>query len=351
MKTVIPVLRALFSALRREQQSRITTSGNNLYYAAAASMFLMDPAIAGFVAILVVIVVFFPLSADPLRLIPRSRLQLWPLTRNDRRLLRAISPWLNPISWLVAAFVLWRRVSTGAAALAASIFLIAFVTPQRRRASGRGVFAWIPRFPGRLGELIRKNLRGLLTTLDFYCALVPAVAAVGYRLAGLLPADAHLPGTCIVLLCISTPSQALFGLDGRGGLTRYRLMPLAGWRILLAKDIAFLLAAIALAAALSPFDAACGALVALALGRKASLYENKPQLRWRLQSGASFGPAVVQIILMLGAASFAQFRGPLVLIPCLAIWAISLWWGGRILDSGAGIADSRGAGSARWMLG
>src|SRR5215469_8751815 len=111
----------MFRALRREQGS-LKVPANNLYYAAVASVFLMDPVIAVFVAGLVIAVMFFPLSADPFRLAPRSRLQLWPLSNRDRRLIRVFSPWLNPVTWIVLAFVLWRRVSTGVAALVIGLF-------------------------------------------------------------------------------------------------------------------------------------------------------------------------------------------------------------------------------------
>jgi hypothetical protein len=335
LRAVRAVLGAVHKALRREQESRLKVPANNLYYAAAASMFMLDPLLALFVVTVMAIVLFIPMSADPLRLAPGSRLGLWPLSAGQRRLVRAISPWLNPVTWLVVAFALWRRVSVGLAGVATGVFGIAFLAPWRRGAARSGFLRLAPPFPGALGPLIRKDLRGLASTLDFYCALVPALAAIGYRAAGLLPGDAFLPGTWLVLLAISTPSQTLFGLDGRAGRTRYQLLPLAGWQVLVAKDIAFLMAAVALTAALAPAAGLAGALTALALGRKTAIHENRAQLRWRLQAGASFGPAVVQIIGMLGAASFEHVRGFLVLIPCVAVWAASLWWGGRELDAGA----------------
>ena len=42
------------------------------------------------------LVVLFPLSTDPLRKIPPSRLALWPLDRRERWILRLASPWINP---------------------------------------------------------------------------------------------------------------------------------------------------------------------------------------------------------------------------------------------------------------
>ena len=73
------VLRALWTAMRREQESLMKVPANNLYYAAAAFFFMLDPAAAAFVGAIGAMVLFFPLSSDPLRHIPRSRFQLWPL--------------------------------------------------------------------------------------------------------------------------------------------------------------------------------------------------------------------------------------------------------------------------------
>jgi hypothetical protein len=322
-------------ALRRQQESLIKVPANNLYYAAMVFAFMIDPPAAIFLLGIAALVLVFPLSADPLRLIPRSRLQLWPVTVPERRLLRLISPWLNPITWLVVAVVLWRRVATDLAAVLAGLFLTAFLAPAFSGKMPSVTMRWVPRIPGTTGQLIRKNLRGLLTTLDFYCALIPGAGAAGYRLAGLLPSDAALPLTWIVLLCISTCAQTLFGLDGRAGMTRYRLMPLRGWQMLLAKDLAFLAVSLVLTAALSPLAGLAGSLVSLAIVRRAAIVENRAQIRWRLQAGTSFGVAITQMILMVAAASWAHAKGPLVLIPCILAWAVSLWWGGRLLDEAA----------------
>ena len=44
----------------------------------------------------------------------------------------------------------------------------------------------------------------------------------------------------LVALALSPYAQSLFGLDLESGVTRYRLLPLRGWEVLTAKDIAFL---------------------------------------------------------------------------------------------------------------
>jgi hypothetical protein len=169
-------------------------------------------------------------------------------------------------------------------------------------------------------------------TLDFYCGLIVGAAAAAYRVGGLLPADAFLPGTLLVLLTISTCAQTLFGLDGRTGITRYRLLPLPGWQVLLAKDIAFLMVALFLTLSLSPLAGFAGALAALATARKAAIHENRAQLRWRLQTGPNFGGALAQIVAIIGAATGTHVYSKLLLVPCVAVWVLSLWWGGRELD-------------------
>ncbi len=305
---------------------------NNLYYAAIAFLVMMDPFVMLFVGVVAGIVLFFPLSTDPLRRIPPSRFQLWPLDAAERRLLRMVSPWLNPMTWLVAGFALWRGVSLGLGALAAALFLVGFLAPSLGvRGKGRSLGLPMLRM-GPLGELIRKDLRGIVRTLDFYCALIVGGAAAAWRLAGLLPPDAFLPGTLLALLCISTCAQTLFGLDGRAGMTRYRLLPLRGWQILLAKDIAFVSVALLFTVSLAPLAGFAGALAALAAARYPAIRERRSQLRWRLQSGTSFGGALTQILAMVGAASAVHLYHPLLVLPCLVGWSISLWWGGREVE-------------------
>ncbi len=334
MRLVLVLLRAAWRVLRRKQESLIKIPANNMYYAAVAFAFIADRGAAVFLLGLVLLVLVFPLSADPLALIPRSRLQVWPLTVRDQRLLRTIGPLLNPMTWVVTAVVLWRRMALSLSVLIAGLFLVAFCTPSWVRASGHGrMLRWTLRFPRSLGLLVVKNLRGLVTTLDFYCALIPASAATAYRVAGLLPEDAGLPMTWVILLCLSTCSQTLFGLDGRGGVTRYQLIPLSGWKVVLAKDLAFLLLLLLMTAALSPVAGLAGGLIALATVRKAAIVENRAQVRWRLQVGTGFGPAIVQMMSMVVVAAWAASAGPLVLIPCVIVWVVSVWCGGRMLQS------------------
>ena len=201
MRVVRVILGTVWKALLRQQESLIKVPANNLFYAAMAFAFMVDPPAATFLLGIGALVLIFPLSADPLQLVPRSRLDVWPLSPRDRRLLRAISPFLNPVTWLVLAAVLWHRVAADLAAVVAGLFLAAFLTPALLRTQQSFAIRWVPSFPGATGRMVSKDLRGLFTTLDFYCALIPGAGAAVFRLAGLLPAEAALPLTWIVLLC------------------------------------------------------------------------------------------------------------------------------------------------------
>jgi hypothetical protein len=122
------------------------------------------------------------------------------------------------------------RISLGLVALAAGIFAAGFALSSISMPRGVGMWRGVPHFPGALNHLIRKNLREILSTLDFYCALLLALSLTAYRLLGPpLPPEALLAMTLLIVLALSTYTQSLFGLDGEGGLSRYRLLPLAGW--------------------------------------------------------------------------------------------------------------------------
>jgi hypothetical protein len=125
----------------------------------------------------------------------------------------------------------------------------------------------------------------------------------------------------------------LFGLDGAGGLSRYRLLPLRGWHILAAKDAAFLLVAMLLVAPLAPLAGLGSALVALAMGRRPSVEDPRPQPRWRFSAGTSPVYGVVEVMAMAWAASAIFFTSTLVLLPCVAAWLASLWWYGRRMEA------------------
>jgi hypothetical protein len=325
------ILKWLARAAKRKR-STFSFTGSNMHYTAVASFFMLDPALAGILLLVMGVIVILPLSSDPLRAIPRTRMRLWPLENSERRLLRILSPFLNPMTWIVVALALWQRASPGIVALAAGIVVTGFVTSAIGNSGGFSPWRHLPRFPRPLNQLIRKNLREMLSTLDFLCGAMIAVAALGWRIAGMLPPAAFLPLTAVAMLAISTCALTLFGLDGPAGMTRYCLTPLPGWQILLAKDAAYLSMALVVAAPLSIPGALGAALIALAVGHKASIRAPRAQLRWRFQTGPSFGDALTQIIPMIMAGAAVVYESPLVLMLCVAAWVASTWYFGREID-------------------
>ncbi len=331
MARVVAILKALAVAFRRDQKSLESIAGNNFFLVSA----LLLQRAGGFIYLIVGVVLLFPASTDPLRKIPASRLALWPLQRRERFLLRAISPWANPVSWLIAGLAVWAargKLTFGLWGLIAGLFAAGFLLSDLPGISTQSLWRRIPPFPGRLNQLIRKNVREMLSTLDFYCALILCLFTVGFRIAGLLPSEARMIISILVVLALSSYAQSLFGLDGPGGIARYRLLPLPGWQILAAKDAAFLLIAIPLVLPLAPAAGSGATLIALAMGHSPTVDQPREQTRWRFSMGASLVFGILQAILMASAASAIVFQSRLVLVPCIGAWAGSLWYYGRRLE-------------------
>lgn len=111
MARLAAILGAVWRAFQRGEKSIASLAGNNFFLVAV--LFLGKA--GSFLFLIIGLVVLFPLSTDPLRKIPPSRLALWPLEKRERWLLRTISPWINPMTWAIAALALWAvRGSFGA---------------------------------------------------------------------------------------------------------------------------------------------------------------------------------------------------------------------------------------------
>lgn len=323
------VLSAVARAANRGSKSLWQVSGNNMFYAGITLVFLGDPAAMGFFMILSAIVLFLPSSSDPMTAVPRERLNLWPLKRWERYALRLMSPLLNPLAWVMLAGMIWKRITWGLWAFVASFFLAGFIGSSLHMPS-----VGVPRIPmGILTQMVRKDLRQFLTTLDLYCALLIAAPALYLRLTGQLPVDARVPLTGLVIVIMSTMALTLFGLDGESGITRYCLWPLSGWRVLAAKGMAYLLLVMLVTLPLSPGGGLAGGLISLAVGQWVSVKQAIPQSRWRFRASRPFAYSLAQMLLALFGFAVVTQLGVLWLGLCLAVYAVSLWICGRHLTA------------------
>jgi hypothetical protein len=332
MARAIAILKALALAYRRDWTAFQSLAGNNFFLITA---FLLRQA-GTFVYLIMGLVLLFPLSTDPLRKIPPSRLALWPLDRRERWILRLASPWINPLTWGLAGLAVWgagRTVSVGLWAAIAGLFVGAFLISAVPMPSGKGMWRGVPQFPGPLNQLVRKNVREMLCTLDFYCALVLSVAVLAYRVFGpALPPEAFMAMTVLVVGAMSSYAQCLFGLDGEGGLSRYRLLPVRGWQLLLAKDVAFLAVVVPLTLPLAVLPGIGAALVALAIGHAPAVEHPRPQTKWRFSTGGGLGNGLIQLVALAMTASGIFLTSVWFLAAAVAAWAISVWWYGRDVE-------------------
>jgi hypothetical protein len=331
MARTAAILRALAQALRRDQKSIAAVVGNNFFIVTA--LVLQEAGV--FLYLILGLILLFTLSTDPLRKVPASRLGLWPLERRERWMLHAASPWVNPMTWLIGAsavLVVRGKVTVGLWGLCGALIAASFVLSALPLGLRANLWRRMPPFPEPLNHLIRKNLRGMLSTLDFYAALLLSLAALAYRIWGPpLPPDALMPLTLLVIVALSSYAQCLFGLDGESGMERYRLLPIRGWQVLLAKDAAFVALAFLVVLPLAPLAGFGAALVALAVGHHATVNHQREQIRWRFSAGAPVVEGLVQCALIATAGSSVE-HSAWMLAPCTAAWAGSVCWYGRQWD-------------------
>ena len=273
----------------------------------------------------------FPISARPLARIPAVRMEIWPLTPGDRFRLRLASLALSPVGWISLALAVFGRLPMAAAFFAAAVSVHALEVWCTRLARQRDwhPFQLAPPVPGRLGGLVRNHLRQMFSVLDTYVAVSLAAAGVAYRAIALHPDPAAFPiFALLVALALSTGAQCLFGLDSASAMTRYRLLPLRGRQILLAKDAAFLGVLLVLVLPLSVVPGLTFGLTALAIGHFASVSRRLAQVRWRFQGGRMIS-GVPQAVLSL-ACGCGAFRGaPWLLGASGFCWLLSLAVCGR----------------------
>jgi len=346
LAALLAILKALRRAMARDLESLASIKVNNLFLFVALLAYGalnsgQPPRSAEGFFILLGFLLLFPLSSDPLGRIPPARLALWPLTGRQRLVLRLASLALSPVAW-IGVMILLRTARPIAAlafcALAAAMQgALALGRSMVRRSRHWDLLRAIPPLPGRLGGLVRYNLREILSVMDPYAALAIAAGGAGYRFFGAHPdPEAFAIIGLLVALTMSTYAQSLFGLDLGPGMTRYRLLPLAGWEILLAKDAAFLAV---LMVTLLPLDPAPGitlGLAALAIGHHSSVLMELPHQRWRFTGGRLMPVGAIQAMGGMALGFVEHQRGPAVLAATAAAYAVSVWWYGRRWETKVG---------------
>jgi hypothetical protein len=174
------------------------------------------------------------------------------------------------------------------------------------------------------------NLRQMFSVLDVYVALLLSGGALAWRVFARDPDRAAFPIFALLTgVALSTYAQCLFGLDAASSaLTRYRLLPLPGWQILLTKDAAYSVVLLPLVLPLAPAPGIAFGLSALAVGHWPSLIRPAPQRRWRF-TGNRLLPGVVQGVVAT-ALGFAELqRGPEFLAVSGLLYLASLYWSGH----------------------
>jgi hypothetical protein len=336
----LAVLKALARAFWRDLRTFNSIAANN-FFLLAGILLLMQPGSAGFFLLVVALLLLFPLSADPLKKIPPERLDLWPLSPAQRICLRVASVFFSPVAWITVFLLLKTAHPVLGLQFLLFAVLIQFLSLSgawlARRVPRGNPLRDLPRLPGTLGGLVRKDLRQLLSSLDPYVALLLSLSACAWRIARPDADPQAFPILALVIaLTLSTYAQCLFGLDLPSGLVRYRILPLRGWQILLAKDIALLMVLFVLVLPLGLLPGMTASLVALGIGHPASVRAPLVQHRWRFTGGVLFPTGLAQAMFMTAAGVAAQRQSPWYFAGSVTFYFASLWYGGRLWDRGNG---------------
>ncbi len=293
----------------------------------AGQNFLFSFAVGGqFFVLLLLLVLLLPLSTDPMQKIPEERRLTWPVLTWEWRIVRFVSVFLSPVAWLAILLLVTVGWRAGTLVFAAGVGLY-FVKHLARKCAGALFTTWsfrIPAPPGVIGSIMRLQFRSMLHTLDPYLAFTLMASTELYRIFGkaLDPAAPRIM-SLLVALALSTEAQVLLGLDGRGA-ERYRHLPIRGWQILLAKDLAFLLLLGLLVLPLDFFSGVFGGLAALTVGHHNSVLKPIPQVRWRFTSGALVPHGVAQTVALFSVGSVVRMEGVPMVSICLLAWCVSV---------------------------
>lgn len=292
------------------------------------------PKVAFWSTLLFQIVLLAPLlvtfSVDTQHRLPPERVATWPVTRTQRLLLSSVSFALNPI-FVVLFFVylFWMGLAAGlffvllALIVHGTVYAVGRLPFELRTPAGLN----ISRTPLKVGGIAQEMWRELQGTLDFWTALLLAVSGTLYRLFGRAPEPEAFPILSLFVgIAMSTIGQRMLRLDEGRALLRYRLLPIAGWKLLVTLDMTFLIPLAIMVSLLSLRTGIAFGLVAIAVGRYPSLRQRANQRRWRFVGGdPRFG--VAQILLGGLAGIGAARTGLWVLVVAFAVYVVSIFWG------------------------
>ncbi|HEY1945998.1 MAG TPA: hypothetical protein VGG97_03260 [Bryobacteraceae bacterium] len=326
LTSVLGVLKAVARASWRDFRSFQSIAGQNLF------LFLifvaLQPESAEFFFVILALVLLVPLSADPMQKIPADRRLTWPLLKWEWAVIRLASLGLSPIAWIAALLILTRADSSTNVLFVGTAIALQPITYLVKRTFVKvpktNALHWIPAPPGITGGIMRLQWREMLRTLDPYIALVLVACIELYRTSG-KPLDPTAPRimALVIVIAMSTQTQVLFGLDG-SGVARYRQFPIRGWRILLAKDLAFLALLGLLVLPLDFVSGTIAGIAALTIGHHRSVFKTVPQAQWRFTSGMLFPDGVIQIAVIFGAGNNVREQGVWLPALCISAWLASL---------------------------
>lgn len=332
-----PLIRALANDYTRAVRSYGSVSRNNL-----ASLAILLAAANPPAASLILVLLGLPMlvaSQQVSTSLQAERRDLLPLSGRERLLTRATGVLLQPLVWILMGLGVlggrkaWPMILGLGAVGILSRAVFAWARAWRAARPGAMPRPGRPVLPGHYGPLLWTYCVMPLRTLDFQAAAILALVGTLYRFTTGTPTPVTLTATSIlVVITFSTYAQTLFALEGPEGLARYRLLPLPGWKLLLLKDAAFLLALLPLLLPIAPIPGLAAALGALAAGHTASVGCLSRQPRWHFLRGVSYGHGLAQGTLMLSLGCLAHQYGAVALLPGLMLLAGSVAWNGRRLD-------------------
>src|SRR5580658_3063831 len=210
-------------------------------------------------------------SVDTQHRLPPERVATWPLTGRERLLPSSVSFALNPLFVvLFFGYLFWMG-------LAAALFFVLLALIVHTTVFAVSRLPFILRIPASLGlsrarfevgGIAQEMWRELQGTLDFWVAVLIAVIGTLYRLFGRAPEPTAFPVLSLVVgIAMSTVAQRMQRMDEGRALLRYRLLPIAGWKLLVTQDMTFLIPLAVMVSLLSLRTGVSFGLVALAVGR------------------------------------------------------------------------------------